>query len=213
MFATTEQIKVKPSDKYRFVILTCPVGPYYLEPVRVMIDTVHARATEGGVGFAKAAGNYAAALYPAKLAQDQGYHQLIWTDAKEHKYIEESGTMNIMFIIDDKLVTPSLDSDTILPGVTRESVIALAGDIGIQVEERKVTVEEIVKGCQDGTLTEAFGTGTAASVAPVGTIAYQGVDYELPPAGENNYTSKFYKAMDDLKTGKTPDPRNWVYPV
>ncbi|MFH1320845.1 MAG: branched-chain amino acid aminotransferase [Bacteroidota bacterium] len=213
MFATTEQIKVKPADSYKFIILCCPVGPYYTEPVRVVIDVVHARASEGGVGFAKAAGNYAAALLPAKLAQDKGYHQLIWTDAKEHKYIEESGTMNIMFVIGDKLVTPYLDTGTILPGITRDSVLTIARDRGMIVEERALSIDEVIEALENGTLKEAFGAGTAATIAPVGVISYKGIDHSLPPVEDMEFANFILKTLRNIKTGEAEDTYNWVYKV
>ncbi len=137
MFATDEYIGVRPSETYRFIIFTSPVGSYYSEPVKVKIETHYTRAVSGGTGAAKTAGNYAASLYPAKLAQEQGYHQLIWTDGKEHKYIEEAGTMNIMFVIGNKLRTAPL-TDTILPGITRASVLQMAKDWGLDVQEKPV---------------------------------------------------------------------------
>jgi branched-chain amino acid aminotransferase len=137
MFAADEYIGIRPSDNFTFMIITCPVGAYYSTPVKVRIETHYTRAVEGGTGFAKAGGNYAGALYPAKLAQEEGYHQLIWTDGKEHKYIEESGTMNVMFVIDDTLVTPSI-GDSILKGITRDSVLTLARQWGMKVEERRI---------------------------------------------------------------------------
>jgi len=211
MFATTAEIKVKTAEEYKFVILTCPVGPYYPEPVSVVIEKEFSRATEGGVGNVKAAGNYGAALYPAKKAQDRGYDQLIWTDSKEHKYIEESGTMNIMFITGDKLLTPALNTNTILPGVTRDSVLKLANDHGIEIEERRITVEEIVQGCKEGTIKEAFGCGTAATIAPIKLIAYEGIDYELPPLSDSSISSLLLKDLTDIRTGRTGDTHGWVY--
>src|SRR5690606_9029512 len=155
-FATDEFIGVKPSETYRFLIFTCPVNAYYTAPVKVLIETHYTRSTPGGTGFAKAAGNYAGALYPAKLAQQDGYDQLIWTDAITHQYIEESGTMNVFFMTDEGLITPVL-SDTILSGITRNSVITLAKDWGIPVIERKISVKEIIEGLKAGTIKDAFG--------------------------------------------------------
>jgi len=152
LFATDELVGIKPSDTYKFMIITSPVGMYYSEPVRVKIEEHYTRAAIGGVGRAKAAGNYGASLYPAKQCQMQGFHQLVWTDAKEHKYIEESGTMNIVFQIGGKLITPSEDADTILRGITKRSVLEVAKKWGVEVEERKVLVEEIVTAAKNGTL-------------------------------------------------------------
>ena len=144
LFSADEFIGIRPSQNFTFMIINCPVGHYYSTPVKVKIETHYSRAIEGGTGAAKAGGNYGGAIYPSKLAQEQGYHQLIWTDGKTHQYVEESGTMNIMFIIDDVLVTPAL-TDTILHGITRDSVLTLARHWGMKVEERRLSVEELVK--------------------------------------------------------------------
>lgn len=213
MFATTAEIKVRTADEFVFAILTCPVGPYYPEPVRVIIETHFARAMEGGIGYAKAAGNYGAALYPAKLAQEKGYDQLIWTDAKEHKYIEESGTMNIMFVIDGKLHTPSLETHTILEGITRDSVIKLARSKGLEVLERKILVEEIVDYCRSGECTEAFGIGTAATIAPIAAIGYEGEDFELAPVTENSVSKMLMDELSGIREGKIRDENGWMVPI
>jgi len=210
MFATTAEIKVKTSEEFLFAILTCPVGPYYPEPVKVIVEKQYSRAMEGGIGYAKAAGNYGAALYPAKQAQDKGYHQLIWTDAKEHKYIEESGTMNIMFVINGVLHTPSLESKTILEGITRDSVLCLARDIGIEVMERRITVEEVLKGCKTGALSEAFGVGTAATIAPIAIIGHEGIDYDLPEVNDASTSSKLLDKLNDIRIGKSVDKYGWM---
>ena len=212
MFATDEFIGVRPSETYRFIIFTCPVNSYYTEPVKVKIETVYSRACEGGVGRAKAAGNYGGALYPARLGQQEGYHQLIWTDAKEHKFIEESGTMNIMFVIGDKLITPPT-SGTILPGITRNSVLTLARDWGINVEETSVHIDEVVNALKKGTLKEAFGTGTAATIAHIQTIGYRNKRYELPAVENREFSNKISKTLDDIKTGRVEDKHNWRYRV
>lgn len=212
MFATDEFIGVKPSETYRFMIFTCPVNSYYTEPVRVKIETVYSRACEGGVGRAKAAGNYAAALYPARLGQQEGYHQLVWTDAKEHKYIEESGTMNIMFNIGDKLVTPPT-SGTILPGITRNSVITIARDWGLNVEETSVHVDEVINALKKGTLKEAFGMGTAATIAHIKLIGYRNKKYELSDPDSSYFSHKVSKYLEDLRRGYVEDKFNWTYQV
>ncbi len=212
MFATDEYIGVKPSETYRFMIFTCPVNKYYTEPVRVKIETVYSRACEGGVGRAKAAGNYASALYPAKLAQQEGYHQLIWTDAKEHKYIEESGTMNIMFVIGDKLITPPT-SGTILPGITRNSVLTIARDWGMNVEETSVHVDEVINALKKGTLKEAFGVGTAATIAHIKVIGHRNKKYELPDIETREFSNKLADHLDKIRRGLVEDKFNWVYKV
>ena len=205
-------IGIRPSDTYSFMIITGPVGAYYSEPVRVKIETKYTRAAAGGVGFAKTGGNYAAALYPAKLAQEQGYHQLIWTDAKTHEYVEESGTMNLMFIINDTLVTPPA-GETILHGITRDSILQLARDSGMEVEERPVAVSEVESALKAGTIQEAFGAGTAATIAHIKTIGVNGTDYDLPDVAQRQYSPQFLKDLDAIKTGEAPDPHGWVYKV
>ncbi len=210
MFATDDFIGIKPSDNYKFIIFTCPVGAYYSEPVNVKIEEHYTRAAQGGVGRAKTAGNYAASLYPAKLAQQEGYHQLVWTDAAEHKYIEESGTMNILFEIDGKLVTPAEDMDTILRGVTKRSAVEIAAHWGVEVEERRVTVEEVVTALKEGRVTDAFGAGTAATIAQVAKIGFRGEDYMLPPVQERTISNKIKKYLTDLKSGKIADDMGWL---
>lgn len=213
MFATDDFIGIKPSETYKFVIFTCPVGAYYSQPVNVKIEEYYTRAAKGGVGRAKTAGNYAASLYPAKLAQQNGFHQLIWTDAIEHKYIEESGTMNIVFEIDGKLVTPSEESDTILRGVTKRSVVEIAKHWGVEVEERKVSVEEILEGLRNGSVTDAFGAGTAATIAHIAKIGYRDELYELPPVEDRTLSNKIKDYLNDLKTGKETDEFGWCLKV
>jgi branched-chain amino acid aminotransferase len=210
MFATDEFVGVRPSSSYRFTIFTCPVGAYYGMPLKVAIEPHYARSVAGGAGFAKSAGNYGAALLPAKKMQEKGYHQLIWTDAKEHKYIEESGTMNVMFVIDGVLVTPKV-STTILNGITRDSVLQLAKDLGYPVEERRVAVDEIVAAHKAGKLQEAFGTGTAATIAQIATIHYNGEDYELPPVDAREISNRVAAELDKIKTGQAPDTHHWVH--
>ncbi len=212
MFATDEYIGVKPSETYRFMIFTCPVSAYYSEPVKVKIETVYSRAFEGGVGRAKAAGNYGGALYPARMGQQEGYHQLVWTDAKEHKYIEESGTMNIMFMIGDKLLTPPT-SGTILPGITRSSVLTLARDWGLNVEETSIHVDEVISALKKGTLTEAFGTGTAATIAHIKLIGYRNKRYELPDIETRVFSNKVSEHLELLRRGLIEDKHNWIQRV
>ena len=178
----------------------------------IKIETKYTRAVEGGTGFAKAAGNYAGAIYPSKVAQEQGYHQLIWTDGKKHEYIEESGTMNLMFVIGDTLVTPAL-SDSILAGITRDSVLTIARHWGMKVEERKISVSELVKGLQSGNVKEAFGVGTAATIARIEVIGYDGKDYSLPPVDEGAFSKRVYAELDEIKRGKSVDAFNWLLKV
>ncbi len=209
MFAIDEYIGVKASDDFRFMIITSPVNAYYAKPVRVKIERHFTRAARGGTGFAKAAGNYAGSLYPARLANQKGFDQLLWTDAKEHLYIEESGTMNVMFLIDGKLITPEL-SETILDGITRRSVIQKAKDWGITVEERRVSVEEVVAAMENKTLQEAFGCGTAATIAHIETIADGDTEYNLPPIAGRELSNKLIKFFTDLKKFRIEDEHNWM---
>jgi len=213
LFAEEELLGVGAANEYKFMIFTSPAGAYYSSPVHVKIETKYSRACEGGVGFAKAAGNYAASLYPAKLAKEEGFAQLIWTDAKEHKYIEEAGTMNIMFHIGDKLITPNTDLKTTLPGITRDSVLILARDMGVEVEERKVSVEEVVEAAKKGLLKEAFGTGTAVSIAQISSITYNGERFDLPAKEKRTLSNELTARLNGIKTGKLVDPYGWTVEV
>jgi branched-chain amino acid aminotransferase len=209
LFATDEYIGVKASKTYRFMIFTAPVNAYYAAPVNVKIERHFTRATHGGTGFAKAAGNYAGSLYPAKLAMDKGFDQLLWTDADTHTYIEESGTMNVMFVIDGKLITPEL-GDTILDGITRSSAIQLAKSWGYEVEERKVKVDEVLKAIDENRLQDAFGCGTAATIAHIATIGDEDKVYTLPPVADRVLSNRLSKHFVDLKKFRVEDPFNWM---
>jgi branched-chain amino acid aminotransferase len=209
MFSADEYIGIKASENFTFMIILCPVGAYYSTPVKVRIETHYTRAVEGGTGYAKAGGNYGGAIYPAKLAQDKGYHQLIWTDGKNHEYIEESGTMNVMFVIEDTLVTPAL-SDSILAGITRDSVLKLARHWGMKVEERRISVRELVDGLQKGKAKEAFGAGTAATIAHIELIGFEDKDYYLPPIAERKFSNRVLEELDGIKRGTKPDPFGWI---
>ena len=213
MFATDEFVGIKPSDTYKFVIINSPVGAYYAEPVRVKIEEHYTRAAVGGVGRAKAAGNYGASLYPAKLAQQQGFHQLVWTDAKTHTFIEESGTMNIVFVIDDKIITPTEEADTILRGTTKKTVLELARQWGISVEERPVTVAEIIDAAKTGKLQDAFGAGTAATIAPIALIGYRDEKITLPALETRTLSLKIKAHLDGVKSGAIEDTMHWVQKV
>lgn len=213
MFAMDNYIGVKPSDTYRFIIFTCPVGNYYSKPVSVKVETEFTRATEGGTGAAKTAGNYAASLYPALKAQKAGYDQLLWTDGKSHSKIEESGTMNVMFKNNGTLITAPINSGTILKGITRNSVLQLAKDWGHPVEERFLTVGELEKALIDGTLEEAFGTGTAATIAHIERINVNGKDFILPSKNADAFSSKVLAELDGIKYGTVTDPHNWIIQI
>lgn len=212
MFSSDEYIGIRPSLDFTFMIINSPVGPYYSTPVKVRIETHFTRASEGGTGYAKAGGNYGGSLYPAKIAQEQGYHQLIWTDSREHKYVEESGTMNLMFVFGDTLVTPSL-GDSILSGITRNSVITLARHWGMKVEERKVSVKELIDGLESGLVKEAFGAGTAATIAHIELIGYEGKDFYLPPVLTRKFSNRVFNELDAIKRGLKPDPFGWIHAI
>lgn len=212
MFATDAFLGVRPSDTYYFIIFTCPVGKYYANPPKVKVETKYIRAAEGGVGAAKCAGNYAASMYPTKLAQQQGYDQLIWTDAKEHTFVEESGTMNVMFVIDGKLITPAV-SDTILNGITRKSIVEIARAWGMPVEERRISIQEVVTAIKESRLEAAFGAGTAVVVSPFSVIGFEGVDYELPAVQPDSFVAKASAYLTDIRTGKVEDTFGWTQKV
>ncbi len=212
IFASDDYIGIRPSETYKFIIFTCPVGAYYTKPVRVKIETEFSRAFEGGTGFSKTGGNYASSLYPAKLAQQQGYDQLIWTDGKSHQFVEESGTMNLIFVIDGKVRTAPT-GDTILKGITRDSVLTLAKDWGYAVDERQVAVSELVQAMKEGRVNEAFGTGTAATIANIAEIGYDGVDYKLPELTDENLSRKVLAELDGLKLGVVKDKFDWILKV
>lgn len=212
MFATDPYLGVQPSATYKYMVICGPVGPYFTKPLKVKIETHFSRSTEGGFGYAKAAGNYGGAMLPARRAVQEGYDQLIWTDSKEHAYMEELGAANVMFMLDGKLITPST-RDTILNGVTRDTVIKLATEWGYEVEERRVSVAEILEGARNGKLTDAFGAGTAATIAPIGVIEHEGNVYTLPDPAQREFSKKVLKTLDELRYGVTPDPYGWNYMV
>jgi branched-chain amino acid aminotransferase len=208
MFASEVHVGVRPSAEYRFIIFTCPVGPYYKGSVRVKVETEYTRAAPGGTGYAKAAGNYAASLKPTELAKAAGYQQILWTDAVEHKYIEESGTMNAVFVLDGNLVSPSL-GDTVLNGVTRNSVLKLARHFGLEVEERRIAVAELKAAAESGALTEAFGVGTAATMTPIEAIGFNAGDVDLPALDSWTVMPRLAATLDGIRRGHVDDPFDW----
>ena len=208
MFATDPYLGVRASESYKFALLTTPTGPYYSKALKVKIETKYTRADDGGVGFAKTAGNYGRSLYPFEVAKEQGFDQLIWTDAISHEYIEEAGTANLLFVIDGKLITPSIRS-TVLDGVTRDTIITLAKDARIEVEERRVSVGEVISGIRNGTLTEAFAAGTAATVTHIGEIGYKDELYTLPDASARTISNGIAKKLNDIRYGLSPDTYGW----
>ncbi len=208
VFASEAKFGVKISDEYLFLVITGPVHTLYQKPIRIKAERHYIRAAKGGTGFAKCAGNYGGAFYATQKAKEEGFDNILWLDACGHEYVEESGTMNLLFVVDGKLVTPPV-SDTILNGVTRDCLLQLAAGMGIPVEERPVGISEIVDGLQGGRLTEAFGAGTAAVVAPVSTIGIDDQLYELPTYNEDNVMFRLKKALEDLRSGRTEDRFGW----
>ena len=213
MIATESFLGVKPSDHYQFMIITSPTSAYYSGAVKVKIETEYTRAAEGGIGAAKAAANYAASLLPAQIAKKQGYDQLIWTDSKTHQYIEESGTMNLMMIKDQTLITPPLKSLTILPGITRDSILKLADHWGMQVEERRILVDELVEGLKENAIEELFGVGTAATIAPIAQVGHQGTNYELTDSSGWEFANRAKSYLEKLKRGEIDDQFGWTMEV
>lgn len=211
MFATESALGVHPSVSYKFVVITCPVGAYYSKPISLKVETHYTRAAEGGVGFSKNAGNYALSLYPTQLANDEGYDQIMWTDAIEHKYIEEAGTANLIFRIGDKIITPH--GDTILHGVTRRTIIQLAEEWGYTAEQRKVSVQELIDGIETGQVSEAFAAGTAATITHIDRIGFEGKDYNLPAVEGREFSNKVLDYLNQLRYGKIDDPFGWNFIV
>lgn len=211
MFATEAALGVHPSASYKFIIITCPVGAYYSKPISLKVETHFTRAAEGGVGFSKNAGNYALSLHPTQLANEEGYDQIMWTDAAEHKYIEEAGTANLIFRIGDKIITPH--GDTILHGVTRRTIIQLAEEWGYTTEQRKVSVQELIDGIESGIVTEAFAAGTAATITHIDRIGFEGKDYSLPPVEGREFSNKVLDYLNQLRYGKIEDPFGWNFIV
>jgi len=212
MFSTDEAIGVRPSDKYKFLIILSPTGPYYAKPMRIYAEEKYVRSVKGGYGNAKAAGNYAGSLKASSEANKQGYDQVLWMDAFEHKYVEECGTMNAFFIIGDKIITPGLGEGTILAGVTRDSTIAILKDMGHIVEERKLSIDEIMDAYNADTLKEIFGTGTAATISFIKELKYK--DFVMTFEVEKWTIAPEVKVrMDAIKYGEVADTHNWMFKV
>jgi branched-chain amino acid aminotransferase len=214
-FATEDYIGVRVSEKYSFFIITGPVGAYYKEgfnPVSLMTSGEFVRAVRGGLGEAKTAANYAASLLPAYEAKKRGFAQVLWLDALEEKYIDEVGTMNICFVKDNVLVTPPLQG-TILPGVTRDSVLHLAKHWGIKVEERRISIDEVMSSIKNGSMTEVFGTGTAAVISPVGEIYHKGETVTVNGNRTGPLAQKLFDEITGIQSGERPDPFGWVHRV
>ena len=207
MFATGQGFHASPADAYKFVIAFAPSGPYFSGKVKVLIEEKYSRSANGGVGFAKAGGNYAGQFYPTQLAKERGYHQVIWTDDNTHEYIEEAGAMNIFVRINDTLLTVPT-SDRILDGITRKSILKIAEDEGMDVEVRKIKVAELIEASENGSLKELFGAGTAAVVSPISGFGFKGKDYDLPEL-ENTFGARLKKRITDIQTNKAEDPFGW----
>ncbi len=203
---------VKPSSKYIFFIILSPVGAYYKEgfsPIRIYVTDKYVRAVPGGVGDVKTGGNYAASLMASEEAKKLGYTQVLWLDAIHRHYIEEVGTMNIFFYFEDELVTPAL-SGSILPGITRESVLQMVRDWGVKAVERRISIQEVIEGIKTGRLKECFGTGTAAVISPVGWLAYQGKEYTINNGNTGPLARKLFEELTGIQYGDRPDPYGWV---
>jgi len=211
MLATEPHLGVRPANTYLFFIILCPVGAYYkegLNPVTIYVEDKYVRAAIGGTGEAKIAGNYAASLLAAEEAKKKGFTQVLWLDAAERKYIEEVGTMNMFFLIDDEVITAPL-TGSILPGVTRDSVLHLARDWGMKVSERSLTIDEVIGSAKNGRLKEAFGTGTAAVISPVGQISYKGESFTVAGGEMGKLSQRLYNVIVDIQYGEKEDPYGW----
>jgi branched-chain amino acid aminotransferase len=208
IFASQPSVQASPSKEYKFMIICSPAKSYYSNSVfNVLIAEKYSRAADGGVGYAKAAGNYGAQFYPTSLAQEQGYQQVVWTDANEHKFIEEAGTMNIFVRIGDTLVTAPTN-DRILDGITRKSAIQIAKDMGINVEIRSITIDEIIEALKNRLLKEIFGAGTAVVIIPITGFGYQNTDYKLQSI-KDSYAIRLKKAITEIQYNISEDPYNW----
>ena len=211
VFASGKGFHASPADEYKFLIATSPSGAYFAGKVKVLIEEKYSRSANGGVGYAKAGGNYAGQFYPTQLAIEKGYNQVIWTDDNTHENIEEAGAMNVFVRINDTLITAPT-SDRILDGITRRSVLTIAEEKGMQVEVRDIKVKEVVEAAKNGSLKEMFGAGTAAVISPISGFGYKDEDYDLPEL-ENSYASVLKKRITDIQTNKTEDPFGWRYKV
>ncbi|MFS4416708.1 branched-chain amino acid aminotransferase [Maribacter sp. 2307ULW6-5] len=211
MFASGKGFHASPADAYKFMVACAPSGAYFSGKVRVLIEEKYSRSANGGVGFAKAGGNYAGQFYPTELAVKKGYNQVIWTDDTHHEFIEEAGAMNIFVRIGDTLVTAPT-SDRILDGITRKSILQMAEDLGMPTEVRKISVSEVVKAAQDGSLKEMFGAGTAAVVSPIAGFGHRDRDYDLPEL-QDPYATRIKKAITDIQYNLADDPYGWRYQV
>ncbi len=211
MYATDETIGVRSSETYKFIIFTMPVGPYYTNPVKLLAQDKYIRAVVGGVGEAKTAGNYAASLLPATMARKEGYDQVMWLDGVHKKYVQEIGTMNIFFVINDEIITPNLDG-AILAGITRDSMLTLFRDQGYKVTERPISIDELIEAGKNGTLTEAFGSGTAAVIAPASHIKHND-DVVILDTDNRKYSKWAFDTINGIRNRTKEDKFNWIVPA
>jgi len=212
MFSSDELIGVRPSEKYKFMIILSPTGPYYNTPMRIYVEEQYVRAVPGGVGYAKTAGNYGAAMHATAEAKKRGYDQVLWTDAFEHEYVQECGTMNVFFIIGNKAITPGLDAGTILAGITRDSVITILKEQGFSVEERAISIHEIIEAHKSGQLREVFGTGTAATISLIKELRYKEYVMEFN-VGEWEAAPQLRNRLDQIRYGISSDTYSWMYKI
>jgi len=212
MIATDPVIGVKPSETYKFMVILSPSGPYYVEPLKIYVEEKYTRAAPGGVGFSKNAGNYAGSMLATSIARKAGYDQVLWTDAFEHKYLQEVGVMNVFFLIGNTAITPSLEEGTILAGITRDSAIQVLRDMGYQVEERPIQIDEVISAHKAGTLREIFGTGTAATIAMIQQLSYR--DYIIQfDTTQWEVAPLLKKNINNIRDQIVPDTRGWLFPV
>jgi branched-chain amino acid aminotransferase len=215
IFASDTCLGVRPSASYKFMIILSPVGAYYpqgINPIKIYVESQYVRAIRGGVGFAKTVGNYAASMRAQMDAQKKGYIQVLWLDGVEHKYVEEVGAMNVFFKIAGEVVTPAL-LGSILPGVTRDSVLQLLRHWGVPASERKISIEELYDAQANGTLEEAFGTGTAAVISPVGELNWNSQSITINQGTIGELSAKLYQTLTGIQNGTLPDPFNWMVQV
>ena len=212
MFSSDELIGVRPSDTYKFMIILSPTGPYYNAPMRIYVEEQYVRAVPGGVGYAKAAGNYGAAMYATAEAKKKGYDQVLWTDAFEHRYVQEIGTMNVFFIIGDKAYTPDLSLGTILDGVTRQSTATLLEEMGFEVVEKRISIDDLIDAYKAGILYEVFGTGTAATISMIKELRYKDFVMEFD-VNSWKTAPTVKKWLTDIREGRREDKYGWMMPV
>ena len=212
MFSSDDMIGVRPGEKYKFMLILSPTGPYYNAPMRIYVEEHYVRAVPGGVGFAKAAGNYGGAMYATAQAKSKGYDQVLWTDAFEHKYVQECGTMNVFFIIGDTAITPDLTEGTILAGVTRDSTMVLLREMGFNVEERALSIDDVISAYKAGILYEVFGTGTAATISMIKELRYN--DFVMEFDVDSWKTAPLVKSqLNAIRYGQLPDNHGWMYKI